>query len=242
MHCRDLVKRYGRRVVLDVDSLAFAPGVTSLLGANGAGKTTLMSIVATVTRPTAGRVTVAGADLGTSDGVQSARRSLGFLPQHFEVLSGSSVADNVAYAAWAHGVAAADVGSCIETVLRDVGLSERRGDRARVLSGGQRQRLGIACAVAHRPAVLLLDEPTVGLDPVQRVGVRRLVTALAASATVVLSTHLVDDAADLSARIVVLRDGRVAFDGPTADLASSGDSGGAGGVRGLEMALMGLME
>ena len=167
-------------------------------------------------------------------------RRIGFVFQTFELLPRQTAVRNVELPLIYSGTARRR--QLAMEALDRVGLADRMKHRPNQMSGGQRQRLGIACAVAHRPAVLLLDEPTVGLDPVQRVGVRRLVTALAASATVVLSTHLVDDAADLSARIVVLRDGRVAFDGPTADLASSGDSGGAGGVRGLEMALMGLME
>lgn len=242
VECVRLTKTYRNTIALHETTVTLLPGVTSLLGANGAGKTTLMSIIATLTRPTAGRVKVAGRSLERSGDIETARTMIGYLPQSFELMGGASVTDNVAYSAWAHGVPADDVGRYVARALGDVGLEDRKRARSRTLSGGQRQRLGIACAVAHRPSIILLDEPTVGIDPVQRVGVRRLVATLGKDATVLLSTHLVDDAAELAARTLVLKEGKVVYDGTTQQLADRTDHGTGDRTRALESALMELMQ
>lgn len=239
--CEGVSKSFRRRTALDGIDVRFDPGVTSLLGANGAGKTTLVSAIATVTRPDGGRISVAGCDLSTADGVSAARRQVGYLPQHFDLIGGASVHENAAYSAWCHGWDRALVDEQASWALAVVGLSDRRRERARAISGGQRQRLGIACAIAHRPQVLVLDEPTVSLDPIGRIAVRELIAELGRSTTVIMSTHLVDEVAALGGQAVVLREGTVAYSGSTDDLGRDGGSSGDR-TRALEEALMDLAQ
>ncbi len=136
-----------------------------------------------------------------------------------------TVAAHVAFAAWANGVPDDRCQKAATGALDVVELNDLAGRRVRTLSGGQRQRLGIACAIAHEPDVLLLDEPTVGLDPLQRVQVRAYLARISERAIVLVSTHMVEDLAQVADRVLVLVDGRIAFDGTVADLAESGDDG-----------------
>ena len=218
VECQAIRKKYRSRYVVAGVDARFDRGTTVVLGANGAGKTTLLSMLATTIRPTSGTITIGTLPVRGAAGVQRARRLVGFLPQRFDVMRGSTVEENVAYAAWAHGIKASDVGERSARALGAVGLEGRRAEKAKVLSGGQRQRLGIACAIAHNPKVVLLDEPSVGLDPIQRASLRTLITELGKDAVVILSTHLVDDAARLWNQALVLREGATIFNGPITDL------------------------
>ena len=215
---------YGKRVALRDITLSLPIGVTGLLGPNGAGKSTLLSIAATTLAPQAGAVRVAGRDTADRDGRAAARQKIGFLPQRFDLMSWSSGARNVSYAAWAQGV---DPELCEEKARRAlelVDLHQLADRRVRTLSGGQRQRLGIACALAHDPDVLLLDEPTVGLDPVQRSELRSHLAVVGSEKVVLLSTHLVDDLARIADRIVVISTGTIVFNGTLDELhAADGD-------------------
>lgn len=239
--CDRVTKAYRGRVALAETDVSFFRGATAVLGPNGAGKTSLLSMIATVTSPTSGVVTVASIPIDSAAALDRARTRIGYLPQRFDVIGGATVQENVAYACWVHGSAAADVGARTDRALRAVGLDDRAGDRARILSGGQRQRLGIACAVAHEPSVLILDEPSVGLDPIQRASLRTLIAQLASRSAVLLSTHLVDEAVQLGDRTVVLKEGHVVFDGRTASLIAGAPPTGER-IRALEAALMGLLE
>lgn len=209
---------YGRRAALDSVSLEFGNGVTGLLGPNGAGKSTLMQVAATALPLQSGGVVVAGHHLANRAGRNGARREIGYLPQQFDVMGWSSVRRNIEYAAWAHGIGKADLPQAVERTLNDVGLADRASDRARSLSGGMRQRLGIGCAIAHRPKVLILDEPTVGLDPLQRTAIRQLLDDLGRDACVVVSTHLVEDLQAIAKSVVVLANGTIRFTGTITEL------------------------
>lgn len=211
--CENIHFSYGRQEILNDISFSIGTGVTGLLGSNGAGKTTLLSILSTLKKPSQGKVSIAGYDISTRKGVENARARLGFLPQHFDVMNFSSVEDNVAYAAWSHGVAEKEVGNSVQRVLESVNLASKAKIKARKLSGGQRQRLGIACAIAHNPAVVILDEPTVGVDPLQRNDLRALIEELGRNHTVILSTHLVDDIARIAQTLLVLNNGCLAYNG-----------------------------
>ncbi len=149
-----------------------------------------------------------------------ARRQLGYLPQRFRLVPSMCVVDIVAYAAWVNGIDARSCRALAEHALASVGLADKAAARVKTLSGGQRQRVGIACAIAHKPRLLLLDEATVGIDPVARVNLRRYLHAIAEDRVVLLSTHLVEDVVQVCDRIVVLDGGRVVYDGPTTALAS----------------------
>ncbi|MEA4945363.1 MAG: ATP-binding cassette domain-containing protein [Propionicimonas sp.] len=215
--------RYGRRPALHDVTLTLPVGVTGLLGPNGAGKSTLMKLLATATPLRAGEVRFGDLVLGASP-VTEIRRLIGYLPQKFELMEWSSVRRNVDYAAWAHGLSGDAQRTGVDAVLEAVGLTDRSHTRARSLSGGMRQRLGLACALVHRPAVAILDEPTVGLDPVQRGELRRLIAELGEHSVVLISTHLVEDLAASAEQVVVLHEGRVRFRGSVDDLRALGET------------------
>lgn len=212
---------YGRRQGLAGVSMELPVGVTGLLGPNGAGKSTLMKLVATALSLHHGAIR--RGDLAWSHGQDNAVRKLvGYLPQHFEVMSFASVRRNVAYAAWAHGLSGSSLDRAVDTVLASLDLTGRADDRARSLSGGMRQRLGLACAMVHRPQVLVLDEPTVGLDPVQRQALRQSMVEAGRNSVVLISTHLVEDLATVADHVVVLREGTVCFAGSLDQLRARG--------------------
>lgn len=218
---------YGRRRVLHGVDWVVRPGVTGLLGPNGSGKTTLLSVLVGLLRPTEGTVTVhsgaAGGSTQAGDGDGDGGRvgggaRFGFVPQRWSVLGAMRVAEAVEYTAWGTDVPRRDCTDAAHRAVRAVGLADKARDRVRTLSGGQRQRLGIAAGLANDPEVLVLDEPTVGLDPDQRWRVRDLIAELGRTRTVLLSTHLLDEVSHLCQRVGVLAQGRLVFDGPVTDL------------------------
>ncbi|MFD0705536.1 ABC transporter ATP-binding protein [Alloscardovia venturai] len=216
--CEHVNFSYGKQEILKDISFSVGKGVTGILGTNGAGKTTVLSILSTLKKPKSGHVALLGHDLSRYSSVEGARKNLGFLPQHVEVMNFSSVQDNVAYAAWAHGVDEKHVEEATMRALSAVNLEDKASVKARKLSGGQRQRLGIACTIAHNPQIIILDEPTVGVDPLQRNDLRNLILHLGQSRTVILSTHLVDDIARIAQTLLILNSGNLSYCGPLADL------------------------
>src|SRR5690606_23543926 len=204
--------RYGRRKVLQGLDWSIHPGVTGLLGENGAGKTTLMSVLVGLRTAQAGSVTI------------EARRATprhGFVPQRFSVPGEMLLVDAVSYAAWLNGVDRGAATDAATKALQAVNLDDLARSRVRALSGGQRQRLGIAAGLAHDPDVLVLDEPTVGLDVRQRDRVLDVIEDLGETGrNVLLSTHMLADVAAVCDRIGVLVDGRIRFDGTPAEIAS----------------------
>lgn len=214
---------YGRRPALTDVTVSLPVGVTGLLGPNGAGKSTLMKVLATATALKCGEVRFGDQVLGEGS-VNEIRRLIGYLPQRFELMEWSTVRRNVAYAAWAHGLTGDELDAAVDTVLSSVDLADRSGSRARSLSGGMRQRLGLACALVHRPAVAVLDEPTVGLDPLQRRDLRRLITELGEHSVVLISTHLVEDLAATAEQVIILHEGRVRFRGSVDGLRALGET------------------
>lgn len=239
--CRDVTFRYGKRTVLHGVSVDLAPGVTGLLGPNGAGKSTLLNILATIRRADSGDVMVAGHDLSCRKARLDARRSIGYLPQRFDLMLAATAQRNVEYSAWASGIPSGSCAKAAAQALDLVGLSSRAAERAGRLSGGQRQRLGIACAIAHEPEVLLLDEATVGIDPVERVKVRRHLQYIAETTAIVVSTHIVEDLLLTASRVLVLSDGRVKFEGDVAGLQELGQGFHEEGVSSLEGGYMALV-
>ena len=217
---RGVVKRFGSTVALDGAELTLGRGVTGLLGPNGAGKTTLLRIVATVLAPDQGEVEVFGNDPGRAEGRLAIRRRLGYMPQEPGYHLGFSAFDFVDYVAilkeWADRRARHDE---VRRVLALVGLETVMHKKIRRLSGGMRRRVGIAQALVGSPDLLVLDEPTAGLDPEQRLRFRELLSSQAERATVLLSTHQTDDVAALCQRVLVLLAGVVRFDGTPRQLA-----------------------
>ncbi|XVQ11647.1 ABC transporter ATP-binding protein [Spirillospora sp. CA-255316] len=208
----------GTRAVDDV-SLSLGRGVIGLLGPNGAGKTTLLRILATATPPDKGSLRVLGHDPGSVRGRTEARRVLGYLPQNPGFHPAFTAFEFVDYVAILKEMTDRQARHAeVRRVLDGVGLAEMRGKRIRALSGGMRQRVALAAALVGDPGFLVLDEPTVGLDPEQRMRFRELIAEAGAGRTVLLSTHQTEDVAMLCGRVIVMDRGRVRFDGAPPEL------------------------
>lgn len=215
-------KRYrGDRWALKDISLELLPGVIGLLGPNGAGKSSLMRILATVARPTEGRVTWRGVDIVRSpDGLRSV---LGYLPQDFGVYPNLTAQEFLEYVAAAKGLAGAAAKTRIEQLLVLVNLVDARRRPLGGFSGGMRQRVGIAQALLNDPRLLIVDEPTAGLDPEERVRFRNLLSELGGERIVLLSTHIVSDVEATATRIALIRDGRLLVEAAPEDLLRAAD-------------------
>ena len=206
-----LGKRYpGRGWALSEFTLTLTPGVTGLLGPNGAGKSTLMRILATVTRPSAGRVLWNGTDLARDP--NALRETLGYLPQDFGVYPQLTALEFLDYIAAAKCLEPRAARRRIDQLLELVNLVDARGRALGGFSGGMRQRVGIAQALLNDPRVLIVDEPTAGLDPEERVRFRNLLGELSGERIVLLSTHIVSDVEATAARIALLAHGRLLAD------------------------------
>jgi ABC-type multidrug transport system ATPase subunit len=195
--------RGGVTAVADV-SLELGAGVVGLLGPNGAGKTTLMQLIATITRPTAGQIHFQGVDIQREP--ETLRRHLGYLPQDFGVYDNLTAFEFLAYFGGLKGVTKK---GRIDELLELVNLHQVAHRPAATFSGGMRQRLGIAQALLNDPALLIVDEPTAGLDPEERVRFRHLLSDLGQGKLVLLSTHIVSDVESLAGTIAVLQHGRL---------------------------------
>lgn len=200
-----LSKRFGAKIAVDRVSARLVPGVYGLLGANGAGKTTLMRMVCDVLRPTSGEIRFDGRDVrALGDGY---RARLGYLPQDFGYYPDFTALDFMCYLAALKGLGRRAARNRSLELLETVGLADVAGSKVRTFSGGMKQRLGIAQAVINDPAVLVLDEPTAGLDPKERVRFRNLIASFAQDKIVILSTHIVSDVEYIADEILVMRAG-----------------------------------
>ncbi len=216
---RDVGRTFGATQALAGVGLDLKPGITGLLGPNGAGKTTLLRLLATALPPTQGQLSVLGLDPEVPAGRTGIRRQLGYLPQEVGFPRGFTAFAFVDYIAllkeWTQPAARH---AEVRRVLGLVGLSGLGSKRIRAMSGGQRRRVALAQALLGSPAVLILDEPTTGVDPEQRVTLRTVLAELARTSVVVLSTHQTEDVAALCERVIVLDRGRIRYDGPVTDL------------------------
>ncbi|MET9224227.1 ABC transporter ATP-binding protein [Lentzea sp. NPDC003310] len=221
IEARGLRVRAGRRTAVDGVTLRMGRGVHGLLGPNGAGKTTLIRALATVLKPHGGELTL----LGGMD-LRELRRRVGYLPQEFGHYRRFTVREFVSYVAWLKEVR--DVPGAVQRAVERVGLADQADDRMKTLSGGMIRRAGIAQAIVNDPEVLLLDEPTAGLDPAQRLRFRELLTELGRDSCVVVSTHLVEDVAAACTDVVLLSQGELIFQGTPDQLAQRGTDEHAG--------------
>jgi ABC-2 type transport system ATP-binding protein len=200
-------------------SLELGPGVLGLLGPNGAGKTTLMNILATVTKATEGQVTWDGTDIARSP--QPLRSVLGYLPQEFGVYPNLNAVEFLHYLAAIKGVERREAKRRVSELIRLVGLTEVAKRSLGTYSGGLKQRVGIAQALLNDPQLLIVDEPTVGLDPQERIRFRNLLTELSGDRIVILSTHIVSDVEAVASRIVLVYRGRKLADSTPEELLKS---------------------
>ncbi|MFL6159770.1 MAG: ABC transporter ATP-binding protein, partial [Marmoricola sp.] len=210
--------RYGGTAALTEVDLVLGSGTTVLLGRNGAGKSTLCRILTGLLPPTSGQVEREGRALTTAADWRWHHGATGWLPQSPAVPGSMTVQQYLRYAAWLKGIGRRSVQEAVDTAIRDADLVLQRDQRLKALSGGMLRRVGIAQAVAHRPSLVVLDEPTVGLDPEQRAAFHQLIRDLSADRAVLLSTHLLEDASAVADRVVVLDQGRVRFDGSLEEL------------------------
>ncbi|GEB14682.1 ATP-binding cassette domain-containing protein [Pimelobacter simplex] len=197
-----------------VDELVLGSGVTGLVGVNGAGKSTLLATLAGARRPQGGSVTLGGQDLYGRRRID-VLQSVGYMPQTLELPAEMATGDALTYFAWLRGVPAREAGRRASALLEKVELSGRRKDRIGSLSGGMQRRLAFAASLVTNPLVLLLDEPTTGLDPEQRANLRRLIQDLPSTSSVFISSHVMEDVEKMTTRLVVLAEGRVLHHGPT---------------------------
>lgn len=204
-----LSKQYQNRIAVDRVSAKLHTGVYGLLGANGAGKTTLMRMLCGILKPTGGTVTFDGMDVSA----EGYRAVLGYLPQDFGYYPEFSGMDFLLYLAALKGIPKASAKRKAAELLELVSLQEVSRKKIKTYSGGMKQRLGIAQALLNDPKLLVLDEPTAGLDPKERVRFRNLIESLGKDSIVLLSTHIVSDIEHIADEILMMKDGQLIFQG-----------------------------
>jgi ABC-2 type transport system ATP-binding protein len=238
-----LTRRFGRTTAVAGVDLQAGPGVFGLLGPNGAGKTSLLRMMATAVPPTSGTLRLLGRDPGSYGPRREIRRRLGYLPQILGYYPGFTVVEFVEYFALLKEMPAARVRAAVAAAVERVELGGKAKAKLRTLSGGMLRRVGIAQAIVNEPELLLLDEPTAGLDPEQRVAFRGLLRDLGQRATVVVSTHLVEDVGAACAQVALMDQGKIVFHGTPADLTARGEGHGIGDApleRGYSAVLTGV--
>jgi ABC-2 type transport system ATP-binding protein len=230
----DVTRRFGRTQAVAGVTLETGIGVFGLLGPNGAGKTTLLRMMATVIPPNSGRLRLLGRDPGGYGPRREIRRRLGYLPQSLGYYPGFTVAEFVEYFALLKEIPPGRVPQAVATAIERVDLGSRAKAKLRTLSGGMLRRVGIAQAIVNEPELLLLDEPTAGLDPEQRVAFRALLRELGERATVVVSTHLVEDVGAACSEVTLMDAGKIVFHGTPDELTARGQGPGAVGDAPME--------
>lgn len=216
---KNLTKRYGSFTAVSGLNYTMQNGVYGLLGVNGAGKTTLMRMICTLMKPTQGCITCDGRDIFEMGGEY--RRLIGYLPQEFGYYPDLSAREYLMYIAAIKGLKTAVAKDRTEKLLKKVGLENTGKKRLKTFSGGMIRRMGIAQAMLNDPKILVLDEPTAGLDPKERIRFRNLISELAANRMVLLSTHIVSDLEFISNRIVLMRKGMFSFVGTPEEVVDS---------------------
>lgn len=204
----DLTKRYGAKTAVDHVNLTLEPGIVGLLGPNGAGKTTMIRLLCDLIVPDRGSVMLDGENIRNMG--EAYRDILGYLPQRVGYYPWFTGEKYLMYMAALKGLSKDQARARTEALLKRVGLYDVRKKRLSSLSGGMIQRLGIAQAMLNRPQILILDEPTAGLDPQERIRFRGMIAELAHDSLVILSTHIVSDVSNIASRVVMLRSGKVA--------------------------------
>ncbi|MGA8461887.1 MAG: ABC transporter ATP-binding protein [Streptosporangiaceae bacterium] len=230
----DLTRRFGRTQAVAGVSLQAGPGVFGLLGPNGAGKTSLLRMLATVIQPSSGTLRLLGRDPGSYGPRREIRRRLGYLPQNLGYYPGFTVAEFVEYFALLKDMPPGRVPAAMAAAVERTGLGDKARAKLRTLSGGMLRRAGIAQAIVNEPDLLLLDEPTAGLDPEQRVAFRAMLRSFGETATVIVSTHLVEDVGAACTKVALMNQGKILFYGTPVELTARADGTDAAGDAPLE--------
>lgn len=231
---------YGHRTVLEALSLSIHTGITGLLGPNGAGKSTIMRLVAAVAQPEQGEVRTVGSSTSTPGQLKTLRKSIGYLPQDASWRESLTVSDFLNYFAWLRCIPRSCRSHAVETAVELTQLEPLQSRKLGALSGGESRRVMLAQVLLHTPALLILDEPTAGLDPSQRHHFRKVLASLRPSTSTLISTHLLEDVADLADDLLIVDSGRLLFQGsPTALSEITAD--GSGSVAGMQMGYMKLL-
>lgn len=215
----NVTKKYGDKKAVDNLSLTLTNGVYALLGANGSGKTTLMRMIADVLKPTQGEIQLDGEKIGKLDAEY--RNLIGYLPQNFGYYKDFTAEDFLYYFCALKGINGSFRKSRTEELLKYVDLYGERKKKIKTFSGGMRQRLGIAQALLNNPAILILDEPTAGLDPKERIRFRNLMTEMSKDRIVIYATHIVSDISFIADRVLIMKEGRIVADETVQSLTDS---------------------
>lgn len=214
-----LTKQYGSKIAVDRLDGEFGNGVYGLLGANGAGKTTLMRMICGILTPTSGEIKLDG--VNNLDMGEEFREQLGYLPQNFGYYPEFKAKEFMLYIAALKGLPPANAKRRADELLEMVGLKEVANKKIKTFSGGMKQRLGIAQAMINDPKILVLDEPTAGLDPKERVRFRNLISDIASDRLVILSTHIVSDVEYIADEILMMKNGAFIARGTVTELVES---------------------
>jgi ABC-2 type transport system ATP-binding protein len=223
----DLVKQYGEVVAVKGITFSASKGVNGFLGPNGAGKTTTMRILTAYTPPSSGKATVAGYDVFEQS--MEVRQRVGYLPENVPLYRDLSAAEYLTYLGEIRGIKRRKERAL--AVLDRVGLVNRANSRIRTLSKGMKQRVGLAAAILHDPEVLILDEPTIGLDPLQVLELRKLIVELGQDHTVLFSTHILSEAEQVCDRVIIINQGTIVAQGTPSGLRQELERGGRVLVR-----------
>jgi len=218
---KGLSKSYdGKKDALNSLDLVIPNGMFGILGRNGSGKSTLMNIIATILQPSKGTVTINGIEIKNS---QKIRQMIGYLPQDFDSYPNMKVSEVLYYLGFLSKINQTDFDKYVDLILRKVNLIDYKNKKIKSLSGGMKKRLGIAQAILHDPKVIIVDEPTAGLDPEERVRIRNLLSDLAENKIVIISTHIVSDIESTCNRIAILDKGSLVYKGDIPSLIQQSD-------------------
>jgi len=220
----NLTKKYGNLTALDGVSFEMKEGeVVGVLGPNGAGKTTLLRILVAFLEPTSGKVTIDELDINKSLNQERIKSKIGYLPEHAPLYEDMTVREYLEFVGKMQGLNSEDLNRRLADVIQKCGLKEKENAEISTLSKGYRQRTGIAQALIHDPKIVILDEPTTGLDPNQRIEIRNLIKEIGKSKTVILSSHVLSEVQSTCSRVLIIHKGKIVADGTPEDLENKGD-------------------
>ena len=210
----NLTKKYGELAALDGVSFEMREGeVVGALGPNGAGKTTLLRILVTFLEPTAGKVAIDGLDINNPLHQERIKSKIGYLPEHAPLYEDMTVTEYLRFVGKMQGINKNNLEEAIFSVVEKCGLKGKENQEIATLSKGYRQRLGIAQALIHNPKIVILDEPTTGLDPNQRIEIRNLIKEIGKTKTVILSSHVLSEIQSTCSRVLIINKGKIVADG-----------------------------